>query len=295
MKPIQGTLLAAMVAAMFAVQAVADNTPLAVSAQFTYSLDSLNLDLPHTMRTAADISGHPIVWRKGDTVTATAADGTLATLATAAANDGSLAWTPVKGGVWTLTNDVQGTAVIVVRHSLCGTSGDGTEASPARFVDGDELSELCTAGTAGNGFVFMLDGLDTLTEDLVVPSGFSLEHRTDGTWRIVTAVGDLLFSGESAATYSVDSRKAGPHRRLDVNDSIPIAYTGDNWLRNPMAASTLTIVSPSGMQTQHDLTGTSTLPFRPVEKGEWIIALVSGDDNLRASINVAGGFVMMFR
>ena len=295
MKPIQGMLLAAAVAAMFAVQTVADDTPLAVSAQFTYSLDSLNLDLPHTMRTAADISGHPIVWLKGDTVTATAADGTLATLATAAANDGSLAWMPPKGGVWVLENDVQGSAVFIVRHSLCGTSGDGTENSPARFTDGDELAELCAAGTAGNGFVFILDGLDTLSAELVIPTGFSLEQRENGTWRIMTSVDGLIFSGSAYSSYAIDSRTIGPNRRLNVKECMQVAYTGDNWFRDPLAVSTLTIVSPSGTQTDHSLSGTATLPFHPMETGKWIISLVSGEDCLTAEINVIGGFVMSFR
>ena len=294
MKTIQETLLATATVVMLALPVIAD-TPLGVSAQHTYSLDTLDLESPHIMKTAADISGHPIVWRKGDTVTATAKDGTVATLVTAAQSDDSLSWMPPKGGVWALENDVQGSAVFVVRHSLCGTSGGGTENSPARFADGDELAELYAAGTAGNGFVFILDGLDTLSAELAIPTGFSLEQRENGTWRIMTSVDGLIFSGSAYSSYAIDSRTIGPNRRLNVKECMQVAYTGDNWFRDPLAVSTLTIVSPSGTQTDHSLSGTATLPFHPMEKGKWIISLVSGEDCLTAEINVIGGFVMSFR
>ena len=294
MKTIHETLIATTTILMLALLVIADS-PLAMSVQRTYSLDTLDLDSAHVMKTAMDISGHPIVWRKGDTVTATAKDGTASTLVAEAENDGSLSWIPPQGGVWVLENDMQGAAVFVIRHSLCGTSGDGTENSPARISDSDELAELCDAGTAGDGFVFTLDGLDSLFAELVIPTGFSLEQRSNGTCRIMTTVGGLIFSGAVSTQYAVDGRTAGPDRRLGVKDCMPLAYTGDGWMRDPSAASMLTIVSPSGAQTDYSLSGTSTLPFTPSENGKWIISLISGEDSLTAQINVIGGLIMSFR
>ena len=66
------------------------------------------------------------------------------------------------GGLWTATNSKQGSETFTMRYSYYGTQGAGTTADPAKLVDGDELVDLADAGTAGDGYVFMLIGRDTL-------------------------------------------------------------------------------------------------------------------------------------
>ena len=87
------------------------------------------------------VSSFPVTWRKGETVTATAYDGTEATgYPSSASSDGELAFAATKGGVWTLVNSVSGTAYIVVPFGV------------------DEIGDV-VATSASEGF-----GIDTLAE-----------------------------------------------------------------------------------------------------------------------------------
>ncbi len=78
----------------------------------------------------------------GATVTATAPDGAVTTLA--AAVNGTNFWTATAGGVWTLENSNEGTATFAVRYND-SEQGAGTAESPWVFVDNDELAGLSVA------------------------------------------------------------------------------------------------------------------------------------------------------
>ena len=112
----------------------ADATPRAESADVAYALDTV-VSAPRAIKTAADLAATAPV-RTGETVTATAPDGTVATLVAGAASDETIALSEAldAGGLWTLSNSRQGSASFTVRHSLFGTLGNGTTASPARLV-----------------------------------------------------------------------------------------------------------------------------------------------------------------
>ena len=269
----------------------------ATSADFAYALDTVK-DWPRAIKTAADISAlRPAVYKKGDTLTTTAPDGTQTTAAKSA--DGTAALTFGAGGLWTFANDKQkGEASFTVRHSIYGTQGAGTDASPAKLVDADELADLVDAGTAGSGYVFTLNGGDSLFGAMTLPDGFCLERRSDGTWRIVTSENGSLFTC-AEISYPLDSEQRGPNRTLDLQASRHVAYSGDDWRRDMSKAAVLTFVPPDGGEpTVFNLTGTGVTEdsFTFDQTGIWIVRLTMADDTVReAAIRVKKGFVVSFR
>ena len=259
----------------------------------TYSLDTCGTH--REVKTAEDLAAlWPMQYRAGDTVKAIAPGGAESTLVSAAAADGSTSLPFNAGGFWTLEDSVQGTATFTVRHSLYGTLGDGTAASPAKIVDGDELADLANAGTVRDEYFFTLNGLGTLLADLRVPAGMRLSSA-DGVWRVVSVSDGSLYECP-AVTYLMNSVGQGPNRRVHENDTPPVAYSGDNWIGSASAAATVTLVPPQGEQTILDLSGTGTVAFMFDQTGNWTVRLEMADGTTReAVIRVFAGFMIMFR
>lgn len=94
--------------------------------------------LPTVISSQSDIAelvAWPVTYREGDTVTATAPDGTTRTLAENAAEDGAVAFAPDAGGLWRLANSNGETALVGVSWSVFGESWalDFGTASPVRM------------------------------------------------------------------------------------------------------------------------------------------------------------------
>lgn len=93
--------------------AAADGDELAVTGSATTFRLYVNGESPYSLTNAADVAAWPVTWREGETVSATAMDGT----AYALAEDAVVATSetlPTKGGVWSLVNDGVGTATVLV-------------------------------------------------------------------------------------------------------------------------------------------------------------------------------------
>ena len=67
-----------------------------------------------------DFANWPVTYQAGETVTATAPDGTVSTLAQSAASAGSVAFAPTAGGLWKLANSSGETALVGVAWSVFG-------------------------------------------------------------------------------------------------------------------------------------------------------------------------------
>ena len=258
----------------------------AVSAEKGYNADTL--PSPRTVKTAAElaeITGG--TWcatrRAGEAVTLTSPGGSTSVLC-----DGgnavvqSVALPLDAGGLWTAENSKQGVATFTVRHSLYGTLGDGTAASPAKLVDGDELVDY----SAGDGYVFTLNGADSLFGALAIPAGYRLEEAGDGVWKIVSSADGSEYAW-AALAWTVDSEQKGPNRALKGKTPVLVAYSGDNWgLRDATASSSLAVRSPSGAETVYALAGTGAYLFQPTEYGDWTLELADGTRTLAAVISV---------
>ena len=272
--------------------AFADESPIDVSPDCVYSADTLGS--PHNIKTAGDQSAlRPVTRRAGETVTLVSPNGVRTTLISADSAAMSAALTLDAGGVWTVENSVQGTATFTVRHSLYGTQGAGTDSSPAKLVDGDELIDL----GAGDGYVFRLETVDGLLGELKIPSGFRLDMADGGKWRILTSTDGCLYVGTDTV-YPADSKEAGPDRATTKKTALPVAYSGDDWVREMSKTATLTITSPDGTETIVERTGTGAEPFKFGKLGEWTVQLAMADGTTRTAIvtiNPDAGFVLTFR
>ena len=81
--------------------------------------------LPTVISSQSDmtaLAAWPVTYREGDTVTATAPDGTTRTLADNAAASGVAAFAPDAGGLWRLVNSNGETALVGVSWSVFGES-----------------------------------------------------------------------------------------------------------------------------------------------------------------------------
>ena len=224
--------------AIFAACAVATGAALCASAgediATSAAFGSFHMDTsgaPIVMSSAGDASlmtDWPVTYRAGETVTATAPDGAVSTLASSAAAAGSVAFAPTAGGVWRLENSNGDTALVGVGWSV--------------FNDGWSL-------------------------DLGSLSPFVMHTKGDG-----------------------------PDRRGRVNTFPAVAYSGDSWLGDSVATSTLTFTPPNGVASSQNLTGTGTTPFSFDDAGLWTVRLDSADGaSYEAEILVSVGLTLLLQ
>lgn len=275
--------------------ALADDTPLAeTAASVTYAVDTRTS--PRAVKTAAELGEiadgtWKAVRRSGEAVTLAAPDGTTTVLAAADSSAAGVVIPLNAGGVWTVENSKLGTAVFTVRRSIDGTLGEGTAASPARIVDGDEL---CDYG-AGEDYVFVLDGPEGVMSALRLPSGYCMEKSGEGVWRLVVSTDGKLCSWSEIA-FEADSLLEGPDRKISAKDARLVSYSGDNWCRDATKAATLTFIGPDGTSSTLQRTGTGVLRFKFSKSGDWTVRLEMEDGTIHeAVLTVVGGLTIIVR
>ena len=277
------TTLVTCAAALLCGAAFADALPDVTSETFAYPLDTLSS--PRAIKTQAELDA---LWEAtflaGDTVTITAPDGSTGTLVSSAGMDGSTPFNLRSGGLWTLSNSEQGTVSFTVRHSIFGTLGAGTAASPAKIVDTLELMDLAAAGILGDGFVYTLRGAAELSP--LIPPAYGTMSAGGDQWQLVAGGNDNAFASENTVDYSLETEQNGPDREINERFGYVIAYSGDNWRGDPSATSTLLQTNPKGVTTSQSLTGTGITPFTPPTRGDYTLTLIAGETTLNAVISV---------
>ena len=284
------TILAAVCAASGAAWG---DAPLAETASaFVYAVDSV--PSPRAVKTASErseLAARTVTRQASEEVTLTAPDGTTTTLiASSSAATGVTFPSLDAGGLWTLSGSKSGAVTFTVRHSIDGTLGGGTAASPARIVDGDELMDY----GAGEGYTFTMEGADTLLGALRLPSGFRLEDVGGGTWRISASVNGSLHEWAEIG-WRADSRYEGPNRRSRSDTVPPVAYSGDGWRGNASKAATLTFVAPDGTDTVLNMTGAGAESFTFDKPGHWTVLLAADGKTSTADIFIRDLFMIKFK
>ncbi len=270
---------------------LAEDAAIAVAPDFAFSIDTCG-----GTALVKSLDEVKLPYGVAQKVTATGEDSaTTVTLVESAAGTGEYAWTPSAGGVWTLTNSVEGVARFLVRYSLFPeTRGAGTVDDPAKIVDDGEIPELIDAGSISYGYVFSLVG-EASASSLELPAGWSLQGVANRTYRLVAASGDILYES-SGVPFVVDSRGAGPNRRCKYGKKMEIAYSGDKWIGGDSARSTLTISAPSGAMVEESLSGTGLYDFLPMESGFYTVTLATDSTNMVGIVSVVSdGFTIEIR
>ena len=201
----------------------------------------------------------------------------------AASAAGEVALTFNAGGLWTAVNSAQGTATFTVRHSIFGTLGDGTSASPAKIVDATEILDLLNSETAGIGYVVTFAGASGLADEVILPGQYSFESAGEGLWSIAAATDVGTVASESGA-YLLDTMQGGPDRTIWKKRGYAIAYSGDNWVGGASAASSVTVVPPRGATSTQNFTGTGATPFPFVGRGDTTVTMTAGSTTQTAVI-----------
>ena len=282
------------IATLAAFTAAADEIVCASEA-VTYRLDTR--PSPRAIRTQAELDAlWEATYSSGETVTVEDPSGAAATLVSGASESGEAAMTFNAGGLWTVVNSAEGKATFTVRHSIFGTLGAGTSASPAKIVDETEILDLANAGIAGAGYAVAFAGADGLEDGVLVPPQYALESAGEGLWRLAQASGVGMVVSESDV-YLLDTMQGGPDRTIRRRHGHSIAYSGDDWEGAASAASSLTVVAPSGVSSTQNLEGTGAVPFAPDGKGDTVVTLNAGGTVLSAVITYAPppGFIISVR
>ena len=285
-RPLIGIALAAGTSALFA-----EDAAIAVAPDFAFSVDTCG-----ETAIVKSLDEVKLPYGFAQRVTAAGEDSaTTVTLIESAEDSGEYGWIPSSGGVWTLTNSVEGVAKFLVRYSLFPEAqGAGTDDDPAKIVDDDEIPERIAAGSISYGYVVWLGG-EASAASLELPAGWSLRGVADNTYRLVAASGGMLYES-AAAPFMVDSRGTGPNRRWPVGKSVEVAYSGDNWIGGPDAQSTLAITAPSGDTTELPLSGTGLYGFTPAERGVYTLTLATDGASIVSKVTVrTDPLILIFR
>ena len=138
----------------------------------------------------------------------------------------------------------------------------------------------------------------------------SFEPTAGGLWRLVNSSGDNVAVGVAWAVFgdgwSVDfasplrvranTTEDGPNRKVKLQQAPLVAYSGDDWVGDLDAASSVTFIAPSGEEASFDQTGTGSLEFSFNKTGRWTVRLEMEDHSTHeATIVVVGGFVISYR
>ena len=204
-----------------------DGTVLATTADpCLFRLDTSG-ETPIVVSSQEELSGlMPIGWGKGDSVVATAPDGTTYQIISGASSSGSMSVSQYidAAGVWLLENSTLGTVKAGVQWSVFG---------------GGQLA------------------------------------------------------ASDAKPFVADTVRVGPNRRGGYSDVWPaIAYTGDDWGRNSVLESTVTLVSPKGDTITTNFTGNGVMAFSPKQTGRWSVTLVNDSQTLEGAIFISPAFLM---
>jgi len=131
-----------------------------------------------------------------------------------------------------------------------------------------------------------------------------------GVWRLENSNGDTALVGVgwsvfndgwsldlgSISPFMVNTKGDGPDRRGPSFKFPPVAYSGDGWMGDSAAASTLTFIPSEGEETSLDLAGTGVVPFSFGSANVWTVRLGMADGSEReATIVVSDGFSLIFR
>ena len=205
---------AALAAAVIAAVAA----PPMVSGAMTSTLGGIRLNTTGnatilTTRAAVDdFANWPVTYQAGETVTATAPDGTVSTLAQNAASAGSAAFAPTAGGLWKLANSSGETALVGVAWSVFGdgssqnfgpytpirmdTAGEGPNRSlkagqtpPVAYTgdnwagDASKASTLTFTPPTGSG-------ISASTQNFTGTGATPFRFRGTGDWTVQLAMAD---------------------------------------------------------------------------------------------------------
>ena len=261
----------------------------ATATPFAFTLDT------RAAKTVAAIPFALPYW-SGETITITSPAGIESTPVSNAPAVGTNQWSATEGGIWTAANSGEGTVTLVVRYSLFGTQGEGTESDPVKIVDDAELVDLVASSRIAAGGVFAPFGPATSIGTIDAPVGYAAQPLGDGDFMLVAVV-DGVRGTSLASAFMCDTVSAGPDRRVIASvGPLPIAYSGDDWAGDETAGSTLFFAGDSVAEATVPCVGTGSLSHNLKGHSQWVITLEQRlGETLVAHIDMPTGLILIFR
>lgn len=153
--------------------------------------------------------------------------------------------------------------------------------------------EIVTA-TAHDGIVRTLTGGGSSTSA-------TLPGEMGGVWHVANSNGDtaticipwsvfedgISIVSQPSGVYGIDTLKAGPDRKTTKRETLPIAYSGDDWAGDVAKASTITFTPPADSSleaTTFNRTGQGAVTFVFGKAGVWTVSLTYADGTVRTSL-----------
>ena len=175
----------------------------------------------------------------------------------------------------------------------------GALASPflITYKDGETVSV-----TSPNGVSMQLSGSD---------GKISYTPTSGGLWTFANSNGSMAYVGvgwaadlsdgfvpvtDTASLTWLETNKVGPDRSVEKSDTLPIAYSDNAFSGSDTGAVTLTLTSPSSVETTYTKTaGEDAKTLRLNEVGVWTVVLTTSSGTSTAQISVVpGGFIISF-
>ena len=175
----------------------------------------------------------------------------------------------------------------------------GALASPflITYKDGETVSV-----TSPNGVSMQLSGSD---------GKISYTPTSGGLWTFANSNGSMAYVGvgwaadlsdgfvpvtDTASLTWLETNKVGPDRSVKKSDMLPIAYSDNAFSGSDTGAVTLTLTSPSSVETTYTKTaGEDAKTLRLNEVGVWTVVLTTSSGTSTAQISVVpGGFIISF-
>ena len=173
-------------------------------------------------------------------------------------------------------------------------------ARPVTYREGETVTAFAPDGS----------GVALVPSPAPADGGVLFSPSGGGVWRLVNSSGDNVAVGVAWGVFgdgwSVDFASTlrvrahtlgdGPDRRVKLLYIPPVAYSGDDWIGDIDAASSITFIAPSGREAQFDKEGTGAFEFNFNENGLWNVRLaMEGDLTREAEVMVSGtGFFVIF-
>jgi hypothetical protein len=192
-------------------------------------------------------------------------------------------------------------------------SADTLEASPYAILNESSVSEWSqtrkiTWREGETVLAISPSGVQsTLAEDAESAGKSAFAFNQGGLWRLVNSVQGEVMVGvawsvfddggklaeESSKKFWADSEVSGPNRRVFRTETIPVAFSaGQKGAAGSEA--TLSVVSPSGVESSYQMQDLPAQSITFSEKGVWTVSLTGAEGQQTATINAINRQLMIF-
>ena len=189
--------------------------------------------------------------------------------------------------------DTSGRQIVVASQADLAALAD----KPVAYLAGETVTVLAPDGES---IAFVTSA--------VADGDATFSPTTGGLWQLVNSKGQVVPVGVTwavfndgwsldlgtSSSFTMHTRGDGPNRRGFVSVFPEVAYSGDRWIGDNEAASTLTFTPPNGESSSQDFTGTGTVPFLFDKIGRWNVRLdMSNGTMYEAMLYVSDGLMVI--